>query len=127
MRHLYEAARMIAAEGIAEIGVDLFVGTMPHDVNRGIVLIDPLMGATLDKGLDGFVMHQFQMVVRDIDPEEAWNKALAASNILRVDYHTGTDIFVLSMYPLTLPAVYPAMDSDQLEVSVRIRVAYKLT
>jgi len=127
MKHLYEAATLIQSAGIAEIGTDLFVGTMPHDVRRGISLIDPLFGADLDEGLDGFVVHQFQIVVRDIDPAAAWAKAKAASDVLRVEQYQGSGITITHMYPLTLPATYPAMDSDELETSVRMRVAFKLT
>lgn len=127
MKHLYQAALMIEALGLAESGTDLFVGTMPNDVHKGVMLLDPLFGAELDPGMGNFVVHQFQVIVRHPHPEEAWQLAKAISDGITVDDLTADGIYILKMYPLALPATYPKMDSDELETSVRMRVAFSLT
>lgn len=126
MKHLYVAASLIEAAGLAEIGVSLFVNTMPADVHQGVMLRDPLHGAELDEGMDGFVHHQFQIIVRDADPEAAWNTTKAVAAALKVSDLTADGIYILKMFPLSMPASYPKMDSDELETSVRMRVAFAL-
>jgi hypothetical protein len=126
MRHLYCAADIIQSNALAEKGVDLFVATIPPDVHRGVMLRDPLIGAELDKGMDGYTHHEFQIIVRDKDPEISWSRALTISRALDVQNYTGHGAFIRFMYPLSLPANYPRMDSDELETSVRMRVCFVL-
>lgn len=126
MNHLYAAANIIQASALAEIGVSLFVGTMPSDIKRGVMLKEPLYGANLDPALGTFVQHQFQVIVRDDDTRAAWDLCFAIGESLKVDNHTDDGVEILKMYPLTLPAVYPKMDSDELETSLRMRIAFAL-
>lgn len=127
MKHLYVAADLIETAGLAEIGTDLFVNSMPADVHSGVMLRDPLNGADLDEGMGDYVKHEFQVIVRNPDPEAAWQLAKAIGEVLRVDSHSSTDVFILKMAPLSLPVSYPKMDSDEMETSLRMRVAFALT
>lgn len=127
MKHLYYAAEKIQSDGLGEIGVDLFVGTMPADVKRCAMLRDPLYGAQIDEEMEGFAKHQFQIIVRDMDPLAAWERAKALGDALKVDSVTGDGIVIRKMYALDLPATYPKMDSDELETSINMRVWFVLT
>lgn len=126
MKHLYYAAELIEAAELGETGVDLFVGTIPADVHEGVMLRDPLVGAPLDPGLDGFTQLEFQVVVRSADPGAAYEKARAISNVLKAYQVSRPDLFILKMAPCTLPVTYPKGDADELETSVRILCAFKL-
>lgn len=126
MKHLYYAAEKIQADGLGEIGVDLYVGTMPADVKRCAMLRDPLMGAAIDEEMEGFTKHQFQIIVRDIDPAAAWDRAKALGDALKVENVTGNGVVIRKMHPLTLPATYPQMDSDEMETSINMRVWFAL-
>lgn len=126
MKHLYYAAELIEAASLGERGVDVFVGTIPADVHEGVMLRDPLAGAALDPGLDGFTQLEFSVVVRSIDPAAAYDKALAISNVLKAADVKRPEIFILRMAPCSLPVTYPKGDADQLETSVRILCAFKL-
>lgn len=127
MKYLYVAANLIEAANLGENGVDLFVGTLPADVHKGVNLRDPLIGAELDAGMDNFVEHQFQVIVRDSDPQAAWDRAKAISDTLNVSNVAGDGVHIRKMYPLQLPVTYPKAESDELETSVRIRVWFALT
>lgn len=126
MRHLYYAAELIEAAGLGEVGVDLYVGTMPADVKEAVMLRDPLVGAPLDPGLDGFTQIEFQVVVRSVDPGAAYEKALEISKTLQVAEVKRPELFMLRMAPCTLPVSYPKGDADEIETSVRILAAFKL-
>lgn len=128
MKHLYVAAELIETAGLGVSGVDLFVGTLPADVHKGVELRDPLFGADLDQALAGFVNHQFQVIVRDTDPQAAFDKAAAISTALHLPQGLTRDgIYIRSMYPLQTPVTYPKGDSDEMETSVRIRCWFALT
>jgi hypothetical protein len=126
MKHLYYAAELIEAAGLGEVGVNLFVGTIPADVTEGVMLRDPLVGAELDEGLDGFTQLEFNVIVRSADPAAGYDKALAISRVLRTGQVTRPDLFVLRMAPRTLPVSYPKGDADDIETSVRILIGFKL-
>lgn len=126
MKHLYEAARILEDQGIGEIGVSLFVGRMPEGVFSGIALKDPLYGAEIDEGQDGFFEHEFLVISTNKDPEIGYDAALQASEVLKVENYQGDGIFLRKVYPLALPSQYPMMDSDLVETAVRMRVWFSL-
>jgi hypothetical protein len=126
MKHLYYAAELIETAGLGEVGVNLFVGTIPADVTEGVMLRDPLVGAELDEGLNGFTQLEFNVIVRSADPAAGYDKALAISRVLRCGQVVRPDLFVLRMAPCTLPVSYPKGDADDIETSVRILIGFKL-
>jgi hypothetical protein len=126
MKHLYYAAELIEAASLGTAGEDLYVGTIPADVHEGVMLRDPLTGAELDEGMGGFTKLEFQVVIRSADPQAAYEKALAISNVLKVDRVNRPGIFILKMRPCTLPVSYPKGDADEIETSVRIMAAFSL-
>lgn len=127
MRHLFFAAEILEGQGFGETGVDVFINTMPHDVKTGIQLQDPVTGADIDDEQEGFTKHTFQVIVHDVDPTAAWNRAYEISNALRVRDAVSDGVEVKAMYPLRLPSTYPRGDSDKMETSVLMRVWFKIT
>ncbi len=124
MNHLYAAADMIEAASIAEVGVDLYVGTMPEDVAKCVMLKDPLYGAEIDDGMRGFFTHSFTVIVRDPDPAAGYERARLISKALDVRRVTQRGLYILRMSPAALPVTYPKGAADQVETSVRIMVAF---
>jgi hypothetical protein len=126
MKHLYYAAGLIQAAGLGTEGKDLFVGTIPADAKRAVMLRDPLVGAPIDDAMKGFTSLEFQVVIRDPDPDAAYAKGLAISKVLKVSYVEQPDIYIRSMRATTLPISYPRGDADEIETSLRVFVAFAL-
>jgi hypothetical protein len=124
MKHLYIAAALIENAGLGQTGTDLFIGTIPEDVHVGIMLKDPLYGAEIDDGMEGFFDHEFQVIVRHPRSEEGYALARAVSKALNVRRQTIDNLYILRMSPQTLPVTYPKGDADKVETSVRIQVAF---
>lgn len=124
MKHLLFAAQRLQDAGVATIGVDLFINTLPTDVPRGIMLKDPLDPITIDEGMEGFYTTSFQTIIRDPDLEAADTRAWAALNALRCYRVDGGDIFISWLRPATLPMSYPRGDADDIETSVRYDIGF---
>lgn len=117
---------ILQAAGVATLGDDLFIGTIPAEVKSGAMLRAPLAGALIDDGLGGFFPTEFQVIVRDPDPLAGYNRCLAISQALRVNRYTSAEnrIEISWMVPKTLPISYPKGTADDIEVSCRISVGY---
>lgn len=126
MKHLMFIAELIEGAGLGAAGVDLFVGTMPADVSRGVMLLDPLTGHEIDEGLRGFFPTQIQMIVRDPDPLEGYARADALSKALTVTNVENDEVAIAWCRPTTLPVTYPRGDADDVETSVRFRLGFAL-
>ncbi|SFJ50687.1 hypothetical protein SAMN03159338_1601 [Sphingomonas sp. NFR04] len=126
MKHLIYLATFIEAAGIAQSGVDLFVGTLPADVPRGVMLIDPLSGHEIDEGLGGFFSSQIQAVVRNPDPLEGFAVAERVAKALTLERVEGDGVKVVWCRPMTRPISYPRGEADDIETSVRFRLGFAL-
>jgi hypothetical protein len=124
VKHLFFAADRLEQAGLGTSGVDLFVGTMPSDVARGIMLIDPLTGHEIDDGMAGFFNTQFQAIVRDPVLERAYETGLAISQALTLNNVEGDGITISWLRPMTLPVNYPRGDAGDIETSVRFRIGF---
>lgn len=126
MKHLLFIAGLIEAANLGEAGTDLFVGTLPGDVAKGIMLVDPLTGHEIDEGLRGFFASEFQMIVRDPDPTAGYERASAVCAVVNVNNVEGDGIDIAWCRPATLPISYPRGDADDIETSVRFRIGFQL-
>lgn len=124
MNMLLAAAVMIEEASLGEQGVDLFVGTMPADVTRGVMLRAPLDPALIDEGMQDFYDTEFQVIVRDEDPSAGYERAVAIGKALKVYRVQAGDLFISWMRPRSLPVSYPRGDADDIETSVRIQVGF---
>lgn len=124
MKHLNSVAGIIEAAGIARVGIDLFIGTIPADVSSGIMLRDPLVGATIDKGMKNFYSFEFQVIVRDPDVAQGYVRAEQIQSVLDITDWEDADIHISWMQPCNLPVSYPRGDSDTMETSFRVSIGF---
>lgn len=124
MKVLLLAAQMIEEAGLGEQGVDLYIQTLPPDVQHGTMLKLPLAPTDVDDGTEGFYTFDFQVIVRDVDPEAGYNRCDAISKALRLARYRTSDLTISWMRRKTLPTSYPRGDADDIESSCRITVGY---
>lgn len=121
---LLKVADLIQDAGLATVGTDLFINTIPAEVPAGIMLREPFTGAAVDDGMAGFFNTEFQVIVRGPDPEAAYRRCEDISTALRVNRLTIDNIEISWMKPKTLPIMYPKGNADDTETSCRISVGY---
>jgi hypothetical protein len=124
MNALLVVAQMIEEANLGVQGVDLFVGTMPADVSKAVMLRAPLDPTEVDDGLQDFYPTRFQIIVRDTDPIAGFNRADAISKALKTTHLDRDGIHFAWMNRESLPIQYPKGDADDIETSVRMRVGY---
>ena len=123
MKSLIAIATLLEEANIATKGIDLFIGTIPADVDRGIMLRDPLAGVDID--MDGFYSTGFHVIVRDPDVMAGYAKAeqiqayLSGLGVTKVG-----DVTISWLIPETLPISYPRGDADDIETSFRMRIGF---
>jgi hypothetical protein len=125
MMNLFMAvADLIQSAGLGTLGTDVFIGTIPAEVKSAVMLREPLNGAIIDDGLRGFFNTEFQVIVRDPDPQAGYNRCLEISKALRVNRITSNGVEITWLVPKTLPISYPKGNADDIEVSCRMSVGY---
>ncbi|MGE8141852.1 phage tail terminator protein [Novosphingobium sp. NPDC080210] len=124
MKHLLAMAEIIQAAGIATIGQDLFIGTIPADVVQGVMLRDPLLGAEIDDGMKDFYSIEVSVIVRDPNVGAGYARAEALLAALTKTNWENADIQAAWMRPTSLPVSYPRGDADTLETAFRVRVGF---
>jgi hypothetical protein len=124
MKVLLLAAQMIEDAGLATQGTDLFIQTMPADVKHGVMLKLPLAPTEVDEGMEDFYEFDFQVIVRDTDPQAGYDRCEAISKILNLNYYHTADLSISWMRRRSLPASYPRGDMDDIESSCRVCVGY---
>ena len=102
---------------LGKVGTSIFLNMIPINVNKGILLRNPLVGTRIDYELSGHINTEFQVIVRTTSyehGEELMNKVFAA---LTLDQVAVGDLFVSMCYPQFQPVVYPLSDGNLLELS----------
>lgn len=128
MKNLIAVANIIQGAGIATIGEDLFVATIPADVRRGVMLRNPLTGIEMDDGHEDFFMTEFQVIVRDPKPVDGHNRAMDILQALKANNNIQVgDVFISWMIPCHLPVQYPRGDADDIETSFDVRMGFAIT
>ena len=124
MKHLLQVAQMIQAANLATEGTDLFIGTIPADVKRGVMLRDPLIGVEIDEGMENFYSFDFQVIVRDPDVQAGVSRANAIQALLKLQDLDCPEIFISWMRPKTKPISYPRGDANDIETSFWTSIGY---
>lgn len=124
MNMLMVAAEMIQEAGLGEVGFDLFIGTIPADVTRGVMLRAPLNPTDIDEGMRDFYDTEFQVIVRDTDPAAGFERADRISKVLRAYRVERSGLSIAWLRRKSLPVQYPKGDMDDIETSVRFHVGY---
>jgi hypothetical protein len=111
----------LVAQAVAG-GNEIFIHTMPDTVQKGILLLSPLSGTTIDHELPGYLKGSFQAIARApryVDGEalaEAMSRALTIKNqamgIYKVNY----------IRPRHLAIPYQHSKANLLEFSVNFDV-----
>jgi hypothetical protein len=124
MKMLMVAAEMIQEAGLGQLGFDLFIGTLPADVSKGVMLRAPLNPTDVDEGMQDFYDTEFQVIVRDTDPGEGYERAEQISRILRAYRVERSGLSISWLRRKSLPIQYPKGDADDIETSVRIQAGF---
>jgi hypothetical protein len=124
MKMLKVAVAMIEEAGFGEEGVDLFIGTIPADVTKGVMLRAPLNPTEVDEGMQNFYDTEFQIIVRDTDPAAGFDRADRISKALRAFRLERDGLSISWLRRRTLPVQYPKGDMDDIETSVHMQVGY---
>lgn len=124
MKHLEYAVYKIQENGLGVQGETLFIGTLPADVKKGIMVRDILDPARVDEEMVDWFQQTFQVIVRDPDYESGHAIATEVSKILNV-YHVQFDsIYMNRLRPMEKPMSFPRGDGDEIETAVRFKVSY---
>lgn len=124
MKHLLAMASIIEAANLATAGEDLFIGTIPADVNSGVMLRDPLNGAEIDDGMKDFFSLEVSVIVRDPDVQRGYERAEALQEALTQNDWENDEIHVTWLKPCHLPVSYPRGDADLMETAFKVRIGF---
>jgi hypothetical protein len=115
---------LIDAAGIAKIGVDLYLLTMPADVQDGVMIRPPLTGDAIDCEQPGFYKSEFLIIVRHDDVEIAEAKCQQISELLTFYRRTIDNVFYTQVYPRTKPIPYPRSGAGTIEWGIPFEIAW---
>lgn len=123
-------AKMLEDASLGKIGDDIFVGHMPSECQKGILLKDPLVGTPADPNLPGYYKSKLQLVVRAPTRFEGDNiakevgKAMTIYNREFFDLDGNLELKVNHIYPAQLPIVYPYTPGNTIEWSLNFVTSY---
>lgn len=105
---LKEIATYLEQKRIGKVGETIFVGEMPLECDKGILLMDTYAGTAIDHELPGWRDTGFRMVVRSADYESGFALAEKASELLtiRSQVQIGPKMLVRLSLPQNDPLPY---------------------
>lgn len=120
--------------GLAVENENLFLNTIPAEVNFAIMLKAPLTGVVIDPYLPGYHKPIIQAIVRHTNPVEGEaiaNQLSAALTIAAPEHYPangGRGSVMLSLfYARTLPIMYPRQDGNTFEWSINFNTAFAIS
>ena len=124
MIHLLRMADLIEACGAAKQGDDLFLFTMPADVQNGVMIRGPLTGDPIDPEQPDFYSSEFLVIVRGGDGEAAGATALEISKALTIRRKQSGAIWITECRPRTRPIAYPRNDAGTVEWGIPFVISW---
>lgn len=123
---LKAVAEILATEGIATPGKDLYIYTMPESTQYGVVVVDDTDSPTeIDEYIPKLKKSDFRAIVRGNDYDEAMALAARVQGALnKYNYEASNGLKFLRLRPTYDPIAYPVSESDVIEVSVNLWTAY---
>ncbi len=123
---LEAVAEILVTQGIATVGDDLYIYSMPEGRQSGILLIDdPNTPTEIDEYIPKLRKSNFCAIVRGTSYETAMTLAYLVRGALDVAQVTATNgLIFLRLKPTYDPIAYPIPESDVVEVSVNLWAAY---
>jgi hypothetical protein len=122
--HLMQIARKIEEIGVAAIGDDLFLFTMPADVQNAVMVRSPLTGDPIDPEQPNVYSSEFLIVVRHSDEEAAFAKCQKISEALTIDRKMLGEIWVTQCRPRTRPIPYPRNEGGTVEWGIPFVISW---
>ena len=121
---------LLQTANLGVIGTNIFVHRMGPDCKQGILIREPLTGATVDVDLPNYFKHDIQAIIRYGD--QAAGDALAMSvmktltfyNMIFNDANGNLLMQVNHLIPRKLPVVYPRLDGQGIEWSIDFNANY---
>lgn len=124
--NLEPIAEYLELQGAGTRGTNIFVYSMPDEIISGVLLVETLLGTTIDHELPNYRRADFQVIVRHSD--FAAGKALAeqVSNLLTLENKSATinGMNVKFIRPKHEPVPFPRLEGGGLEFSVNFESAY---
>ncbi|RWB95534.1 MAG: hypothetical protein EOQ56_27680 [Mesorhizobium sp.] len=124
----------ITDAGLAVENENLFLNTIPAEVNLAVMLKAPLTGVVIDPYLPGYYKPSIQAIVRHTDPVEGEAMASQLSRTLTI---AGPEFYPANgsrgavklslFYPRTLPIMYPRQDGNSFEWSINFNTAFAVS
>ena len=117
-------AKKLQDDGVGIMGKTIFLGNMPPDAPKAIILKDSPLGTPIDEELPGYRRSRFHAAVRDESYELGRKLAerVSASFTLKEKVLTGMDIRFIR--PLIEPTGFPLADSNIFEFLVIFEAVY---
>lgn len=101
--NLNSIADYIELGGIGQKGKSIFIGEMPLEATRGVLLMDTYSGTKIDHELPGWRDTGFRLAVRSADYEDGLSLAQQVSDRLTIMRQT-------AMPPITMRQCLPVND-----------------
>jgi len=122
--HLMRIAELIEATGVAAAGDDLFMFTLPADVQNGIMIRGPLTGDPINPEQPDFYSSEFLVVVRGGDGRAAFEKCKTISSALTIGREQSGEIWITDCRPRTRPIAYPRSDAGTVEWGIPFIISW---
>lgn len=123
-------AKVIEDANLGVIGQTIFVNSMPAEVQKGVVLKNPLAGIDISPYLPGYYRGRLQAIVRAPTHEDGDNLAELVGRSLKMFNREFRDtdgsllLKVNHIFPAQLPIVYPHTPSRSIEWSLNYVTSY---
>lgn len=106
-------------------GVDLFSYSMPHDLDRGVLVITDGTGNRPDHEVPGIFVARFQVIIRNPDILEGMQQANALYDLLNLLNTDLIDYHVEYSRPRHTPISYPRSPGSVIEWSINYDIRYR--
>lgn len=118
-------AQYLDDQGIGTVGKDIFVTTMPSNLNEGLMFRDHLAGTKVNYELPGYFKGTFQLIARSKRVDTGMQRIQQAAAALTMTNKTLSDGTIIKrIWPMHLPVSYPLSDGDNMEFSVNFEAIY---
>lgn len=124
--NLSRIAWFIEDKGLATTGIDLFVYTMPHEVEHGVLIIQQAP-TRIEPYVHNLRRGSFQVIVRGLHVEEVRLRAYDIAEKLDIKGVRMGDMQFRHITPDGEPLVFPIPESRFVEASVNLNFTYVLT
>jgi hypothetical protein len=117
-------ARKLQDDGIGAMGKTIFLGNMPQDATKAIILKNSPLGTPIDPELPGYRKCRFHAAVRDETYSLGMKLAESVSKSLTMAEKVLPGMSIQLMRPVIEPMGFPLSDSNIFEFLVIFEAVY---